>query len=56
MMMPPDDDQLEPDAAQGPEQAARELEPAQQRVLAAVAAGAFDTIEQNVAWILNSVK
>ncbi len=53
-MMPPDDAQPEPVDAADPEQAARELEAEQERVLAAVATGAFDTVEQKVAWILNT--
>ena len=53
-MMSPDDAQQEPELAPDPEQAARELEADQERVLAGVAIGAFDTVEQKVAWILNA--
>jgi hypothetical protein len=53
-MTPPNDTPSESVASADSEQAARELEAAQERVLAAVATGAFDTVEQKVAWILNS--
>ena len=53
-MMPPDDPAPEPGDPADPELAARELAAEQERVLAAVATGAFDTVEQKVAWILNA--
>jgi hypothetical protein len=53
-MVPPDDPRRDPAGAATLEQAARELEIAQERVLTAVATGAFDTIEQKVAWVLNT--